>query len=188
MMWRLAASVASLLSDKIRARRLEYLTSLTGIKKYQERWQECVSSTSGYLSIATSALYIREFFNQKSKDDALELVDSVRDEFKEILRDTKWMDEKTRELALEKADKMKSFVAYPDELKDDQKIIEYYEDLEFEEGDFFSAILTISRFGTKKYMKKFRKPVDKDDWRKHAKVAIVNAFYSPLENSIRKAS
>lgn len=186
MMWRLAGSVASILSENIRERRLEYLKSLTGVTKYQDRWKECVGSTSGYLSIATSSLYIRKFFNQKSKDDALELVNMIRDEFKDILKTTEWMDDETRTIALEKAEKIKNFIAYPDELKDDSKLVEYYEDLEIDEEEFFEAILKFNKFGTKKAMRKFRTPVDKDDWKDHASVAIVNAFYNRIENSIRE--
>jgi predicted metalloendopeptidase len=185
-MWRLAGSVASILSENIRERRLQYLQTLTGVKKYQERWKECVGSTSGYLSIATSSLYIRKFFNQRSKDDALELVNMIRDEFKDILKTTEWMDDETRETALEKAEKIKNFIAYPDELKDDNKLIEYYEDLEIDSEEFFNSILKLGRFGTKKGMRKFREPVDKDDWKAHASVAVVNAFYNRIENSTRK--
>lgn len=186
MMWRLAGGVASILSENIRERRLQYLKALTGVQKYQERWKECVGSTSGYLSIATSSLYIRKFFNQKSKDDALELVNMIRDEFKDILKSTEWMDDETRAIALEKAEKMKNFIAYPDELKNDSKLIEHYEDLEIDSEEFFNSILKFNRFATKKGMRKFREPVDKNDWKDHASVAVVNAFYNSIENSIRK--
>ena len=187
MMWRLALSTSSLLSDKIRERRLEYITSLTGVKKYQERWKECVSWSSSYLSIAASALYIRNFFNQKSKDDALELVNTIRDEFENNLKSTEWMDSETRTAALEKAKKMKNFIGYPNELKDDDKLIEYYENLEINNKEFFKSYLMLNRFSAKKEMAKFREPVDKEDWKDHSDVAIINAFYSPLENSIRKS-
>lgn len=35
-------------------------------------------------------------------------------------------------------------------------------------------------------LKKLREPVNKTDWITHGRPAVVNAFYSPLENSIRK--
>ena len=35
------------------------------------------------------------------------------------------------------------------------------------------------------HWKKLREPVDKTDWKRHANPAVVNAFYSSLENSIQ---
>jgi putative endopeptidase len=187
-MWRVALSTSVFLSDDIRERRLEYLSALSGVKKYQDRWKECTSLTSSYLSIASSALYIRSYFNQKSKEDALELVNMIRDEFVSTLKSIDWMDDETREAALKKAKKMKNFIAYPDELKDDEKLIEYYQDLDIKDDEFFKSFLKMNRFAAKKAMVKFREPVDKDDWRDHANVAVINAFYSFLENSIRENS
>lgn len=96
------------------------------------------------------------------------------------------MDDETREIALEKAEKIKNFIAYPDEIMDDEKLIEYYEDLEIDQEEFYKSILKFGRFAQKKGMRKFRQSVDKDDWRDHASVAIVNAFYNRVENSIRE--
>jgi len=41
-------------------------------------------------------------------------------------------------------------------------------------------------FGTDYSFNKLRLPVNKTDWVRHARPAVVNAFYSSLENSIRK--
>lgn len=186
LMWRMALSTSSLLSDDIRQRRLEYTSVLTGVKKYKPRWKECVSWTSNYASIATSALYIRGHFDVKSKHDALELVDMIKEEFRATLKTTEWMDDKTKLSALEKAVKMTNFIGYPEELKDDKKLVEYYEGLEIDSKEFFKSYLKFNRFATKKEMSKFREPVNKTSWEDHADVALVNAFYSPSENSIRK--
>jgi predicted metalloendopeptidase len=186
-MWRIALATSSLLSDDIRARRLIYIKAVTGVEKYKPRWKECVSWTTSYLSIASSALYVRKNFNEKSKHDSLEVVNMIRDEFASTLKKTEWMDEKTRTKALEKAKKMINFIGYPDELKDDKKLNEYYHGLEINNQEFFKSYLKLNRFSTKKEMSKFRERVNKTDWEDHAEVALVNAFYSPSENSIRES-
>ncbi|CAG9805792.1 unnamed protein product [Chironomus riparius] len=185
VMWRIALSTSSLLSDDIRERRLQYTKKLTGVEKYKPRWKECVSWTSNYLSIASSALYVRKYFNEKSKHDALELVDRIKEEFRTTLKTIEWMDEKTRVAAIEKALKMTNFIGYPDELNDDKKLIEYYEDLEINNKEFFKSFLKLNRFSSKKDLVKFREIVNKTAWEDHAEVALVNAFYSPIENSIQ---
>ena len=40
-------------------------------------------------------------------------------------------------------------------------------------------------FGTNYAFSKLREKVNKTDWVRHGNPAIVNAFYSPLENSIQ---
>ena len=46
--------------------------------------------------------------------------------------------------------------------------------------------LNLTIFGTNYSFKKLRLPVNKTDWVSHGRPAVVNAYYSPLENSIRK--
>lgn len=96
------------------------------------------------------------------------------------------MDEKTRKSALEKAETMSTHIAYPDELLDDKKLEEFYEKLEISQGDYLQTILNLTLFGTEYSFSKLRKPVNKSDWVSHGRPAIVNAFYSSIENSIRK--
>lgn len=96
------------------------------------------------------------------------------------------MDEKTRANALEKAADMTSHIAYPDELLDDKKLDEFYEGLELSSADYLGSILNLTTFGTNFSFGRLRKPVNKTEWITHGRPAIVNAFYSSIENSIRK--
>lgn len=98
------------------------------------------------------------------------------------------MDEGTKESALDKAASMSSHIAYPDELLDDKKLEEFYEKLELTEGNYLESILNLTLFGIDYSFSRLRKPVNKSDWRAHGKPAIVNAFYSSIENSIRTLS
>lgn len=54
------------------------------------------------------------------------MVGNIRAEFKQIVRNIDWMDGNTRQSALEKVDAMTTHIAYPDELLDDNKLIEFY--------------------------------------------------------------
>lgn len=96
------------------------------------------------------------------------------------------MDEKTRKSALEKAMSMSTHIAYPDELLDDKKLEEFYENLELNPGDYLQSILNLTQFATNYSFSKLRKPFNKTDWLSHGRPAVVNAFYSSIENSIRK--
>ena len=43
----------------------------------------------------------------------------------------------------------------------------------------------MSKWGTNYAWKKLREKVDKTDWKRHSRPAVVNAFYSSIENSIQ---
>lgn len=57
------------------------------------------------------------------------MVTNLKDEFLNILKNTKWMDETTRRAAIEKATVMSSHIAYSNELLDDKTLEEYYSDV-----------------------------------------------------------
>lgn len=88
--------------------------------------QQIFYSDSFRFKIATSALYVRNYFNDASKKTTEQLVKDLRDTFTDVLKDIDWMDEDTKAKALEKEVAMKSHVAYPQELLDDKNIEEYY--------------------------------------------------------------
>lgn len=75
---------------------------------------------------------------------------------------------------------------FTDEIMDDRKLEEYYEGLEINPDTYLESVLRMNVFGTDYAFNKLRKPVNKTDWVTHARPAIVNAFYSSIENSIRK--
>lgn len=185
LMWRSAASAADLLSKEIRNRRLEFSKVLSGRKSFESRWQECIDVVLDNLPIATSALYVKNFFKKESRNVAREMVESIQKEFQKILENVSWMDESTREAAIKKAKAMVAHIGYPDELMNDKKLIEFYEDLSVDKNRYFESVLNVSRFDNMRLMKNLRKTVNKTDWETHANVAVINAFYNPLENSIR---
>lgn len=185
-MWRTAASVTDLMSKQIRNRHLEFSKVLSGKKSFELRWQECVDVVLESLPIATSALYVKNFFKNESRIVALEMVESIKQEFQKILEAVPWMDESTRKAALNKANKIIAHIGYPDELMNNSKLIKYYGNLTVDEGEYFESVLNITKFESMKTMESLRKLVNKTDWESHANVAVINAFYNPQENSIRK--
>ncbi|XP_049286496.1 neprilysin-2 isoform X11 [Anopheles funestus] len=186
VMWRISGFSSFFLTEKLRKRQLQYSTTVSGKQEQEPRWKECVDITSSNLRISVGALYIRKYFREDSKRAALDMVNDIKNVFIDILEKVEWMDEVTRASALEKVSAMATHIGYPDELMDDGKIAEYYKDLEFQpDSNYLNTILYMNKFGTTKAFKKLRMPVNKTDWIKHSKPAIVNAFYSPIENSIQ---
>lgn len=129
---------------------------------------------------------MRKYFRQDSKAIALEIVNEIRQEVKRLLNEVDWMDDETRQSAQNKLKAMSTHIGYPDELMDDTKIEEYYNNMKIDENNYLKSVLNVNIFNADYLFGKLRKPVNKTDWVNYANPAIVNAFYSETDNSIRK--
>ncbi|XP_014207875.1 neprilysin-2-like [Copidosoma floridanum] len=184
LMWRVAESSIDYLDDEIRKQPFEFYKITKGIKKRKPRWKECMDFASDDLLISVGALYVRKYFNKDAKSTVVEMVSDIRNEFIKILHTIDWMDNKTREAALDKAKSMTTHIAYPEELFDDEKLEKFYEKLEISSGSYLESALNLTLFGTEYAFEILRKPVNKSEWIYHGMSAIVNAYYSNTENSI----
>ncbi|XP_018009275.1 neprilysin-2-like [Hyalella azteca] len=184
MMWRLSAATISYLSEDARDLQLAYSKKITGTGKRKPRWKECMGVVSSSLPLAVGKLYAEKFFKKDAKAAADEMVSYVRAEFDKILRTVDWMDDETRIRAINKSLAITPHIAYPEELLDESKLAELFKDLRISDGELLSNMRNFTIFGTDYYFKSLRDKVDKNDWKEHGAAAVVNAFYSFLENSI----
>lgn len=206
LIWRVTVFSTYFMSSELRKRNLAYFTAISGKTEDEARWKECVDLTTSSLSISIGALYVKEHFEDSSKTGivelrqsfsdeifillvllaALEIVDNIRDEFEKILQTVDWMDDETRAAAMEKLAKMATYIGYPDEIKNVTLLEEYYDGLEIDPEHYLESYLKLKAFTVKKSFGKLWQPVDKTEWDRHAQPAQANAFYSSIENSIRK--
>lgn len=186
VIWRITGFSSFFLTEELRKRQLQYSTAISGKQEQEPRWKECIDIASGSLPLSVGALYIRKYFHEDSRKAAMEMVKDIKVEFEKILNKVDWMDEVTRKAALEKVASMDTHIGYPVELTQNEKLIEYYEKLEIDEKNYLGSVLNLNIFGTNKAFAKLRQPVNKTEWISHARPAVVNAFYSSIENSIRK--
>ncbi|KAI5692897.1 hypothetical protein M8J75_003309 [Diaphorina citri] len=185
VMWRVTAASVSYLTEAIRARQLAYSKAVSGVSEQEARWKECVGRVERGFLLAIGSLYVRKYFKEAAKSNAVEMVQLIREEMSKILSSVDWMDEVTRRAALDKAKFMTPYIAYPEELLINAKLEEYYSGLEVEPTNYLEAALNLSRFDTNYSISQLRKSVNKTDWKTHAYPTIVNAFYNPYENSIQ---
>lgn len=130
------------------------------------------------------ALYVRKYFNEHSRQAAIELVDDIHSAFIDVLNEVTWMDEKTRNEAIKKAKTLTAHIGYPDELAENDKLEEYYRELEIEPDNLLLNTLRLEVFDLDNLFNKLRKPVNKTDWETHSIPSTVGAYYSSGENSI----
>ena len=95
------------------------------------------------------------------------------------------MDGKTRQRAHKKLNAIKEYIAYPPEIMVNSNLEELYKGLKISSDSYFQNGIDMSIWSTNYHWSKLREKVDKTDWKRHANPAVVNAFYSSIENSIQ---
>ena len=102
------------------------------MENVKARWKKCVES-SGFNSFsiqtgggAASSMYVRQFFKPEEKQVLEEMIGYVRRYFSHMLDGLSWMDDETKSEAKKKMEKMDQFIAYPDELLDQETIDEFH--------------------------------------------------------------
>ncbi|XP_015111053.1 neprilysin-2 [Diachasma alloeum] len=185
VMWKAVAASVNYLNDEIRKRTFLLSSAEYGIKNKESRWKECVRAVSKKLPISVGALYVRKYFQEESKRNAVQMVHNIREQFHQILLMVDWMDSETILSAFVKAMSMTSHIAYPDELLDDRKLEEYYQGLELTDEHYLQAILNITLFDTEKSFSTLGKPLKENSWVSYgALTAQANALYCPTANNI----
>lgn len=115
------------------------------------------------------------------------MVDNILTAFKGVIEEIDWMDSTTKINARGKADTIASQMAYADELLDDSKLVEYY--LNFpavvDENNYYDSVLALGKASTAYSLGRLRQPINKTEWPAFVTPAVVNAFYSSLENTIK---
>ncbi|XP_050420480.1 neprilysin-1-like isoform X2 [Adelges cooleyi] len=183
VIWRLVQStVLPHMIDEYQYKRLDFKKILLGILSERSRWRDCVDWTNKQLGMAVGALFIRDNFSLESKVTAMDMIQSIREAFNELLNENEWMDDETRVVAREKAEAMKERIGYPDLLTDPHELDNQYIMLNVTEDQFIVNVFNVLQFDALQNLEKLRLPVDKDKW--STEPAIVNAFYNPNKNHI----
>lgn len=184
MVWRVVLQSYASLGKAWRERLQEFNGVLTGKTRETARWEQCMGSLTGSLGIALSSLYVRHFFQEDAKGSALDMVQFIVREFLAILDGIDWMDEQTRQRARAKAQSIRPYIGYPDELLNDTLVEEHYAKVVLQPDTYFENIMRLRKWSTDYAFGQLRKPHIKGEWKKHAQVAVVNAYYNSLENCI----
>jgi neprilysin len=186
IIWRDLADYIPYLTATLREKEFEFFRIITGKATSNARWSDCVKGTAGMFGIATSAMYVREYFRDpRIKSDVSEIITKITSEFEKILHQNDWMDEGTKSKALKKLRAMHSFVAYPTELLQDSYIEDYYRGLNLNTTNYLQSAIDIDKHGKNYVCGRFHKPVNRTDWIDHAGSTFVNANYNGKTNSIQ---
>jgi len=174
--WHVTHDAAPLLSSRFVEENFSfYGRTLTGAPELRARWKRGVGAVEGALAEALGKLYVAEHFPPAAKAQMLDLVDNLIEAYRQSISSLPWMTDETKAKALEKLEKFKPKVGYPDKWRD-------YSSLVIEPGDLVGNLRRAASFETDRDLGRVGQPVDPDEW--FMSPQTVNAYYNPLMNEI----
>ncbi|VDO38628.1 unnamed protein product [Onchocerca flexuosa] len=183
MIWRYTSMWNFQLDERYDDIHQEFLRTAIGKQMKSPRWKICSQIAVNQMNHASGALYVKYFFKEADKQVALEMVNLLKNAFKEMLEEYNWLHESTRQKALKKLDEMLTLIGYPEFIRRAKDLDEYYKLLHIYPNDTFVQIMTeTSRWSVENSYRKLVEPVQRTEF--SAAASIVNAFYSPLKNAI----
>ncbi|KAF2893715.1 hypothetical protein ILUMI_12459, partial [Ignelater luminosus] len=172
------------LTQELRNRELQFSKVKTGITEHKPRWKKCTELVSKNLKFSAGALYVRRYFSDNAKKIVEKLVADLKETFIEMIKEVDWMDKNTKKEALDKAAAMGAYVAYQPELIDDEKLSNYYSQLNTTADSFLEISMAVRRFLEDTNFEELQQPFISSFWIHRTFVASVNAVYRNFQNSL----
>jgi putative endopeptidase len=152
-----------------------YGTKLRGQPEPEPRWQRAARVIDGSIGEALGKLYVEKYFPPTARARMNELIDNLREVFRDRLKKLDWMSDGTRVKALAKFDRFSQKIGHPEKFRDYSKVT-------LRRDDYLGNVQRAARFETRREMARVGKPVDKTEW--HMTPQTVNAYFNPLQNEI----
>ena len=152
-----------------------YSQTLRGTRQPKLRWKRVLDAEEGAMGEALGQLFVKEYFNEKAKQRYSQMVENVRDAYKERIAKLSWMTDSTKKKAYAKLAKITKKVGYPDKWKD-------FSALKIDRGPYVLNIHRANEWWFQHDLNKLGKPVDREEWGMSPQT--YNAYYNPSNNEI----
>ncbi|XP_037557110.2 neprilysin-1-like [Dermacentor silvarum] len=162
-----------------------YLQVTYGVQKAKPHWQYCLENVVDTMPFVIGGMYIEKNFNVTAKNDVETMIERIKKTFNDSLSTRPWMDNSTKETALQKLIKMTNKIGFPPWILNETVMEHQFRYVpHFNLSDpFFKIILLFQDNAAIKTLLLLRKTPDKkNNW--ITAPAVVNAFYSPGTNEM----
>jgi endothelin-converting enzyme len=186
--WQAIYNYANALNDEVRKPIRKLTATLIGTdpKVVKPRWDTCLDEVNGFVGFLAGRYYVLDKFGGDAKERADDFVNSIKQVFVQRLPDLTWLDDKTRERAVQKVDQLIRKVGYPDKTPDIMSPVslsDYYTDLELKGSDFFGNYMRGREWAISQQWKQVGQTPDRSKWFMNPQE--VNAYYNPSFNEVR---
>ncbi|XP_031783498.1 neprilysin-2 [Nasonia vitripennis] len=182
--WKLVEQALAYMPRTLRQIASAFTKEVSGTTRIMNRESWCLNEIMEAFPISLSAMYVRKYFNNDINEKVTEILHNVKNQIKKNLEQIDWMDNTTRTAAIEKLQAMEASIGHADELLDNEKINDYYSELEINVGNYLESAFNITRFLENKNYRALRKSAGIGDWIFSKNAAIINAFYILQKNTL----
>jgi endothelin-converting enzyme/putative endopeptidase len=152
-----------------------YRAGLQGIEEPRPQWKRAVESVNNNMGELLGQLYVDRHYTDESRVRMEQMIDNLKEAYRQSILALDWMSEETKQQALEKLSKFTPKIGYPQDWRD-------YSSMEIVEGDLLANIKSTAAFEYRRNLDKLDRPVDKMEWFMNPQT--VNAYYNPVWNEI----
>src|SRR5204862_2250306 len=144
--------------------------TLSGQKEQQARWKRAITTVSGgdfgvgdrfgtfgTMGFGVGQLYTAKYFPAEAKAKIQALVTNLMAAYRSRIQKLDWMDDNTKEQALQKLDTYTIKVEFPDHTRDYSKLV-------VRKDDLIRNVRRAAQADWDFYSGRFNGPVDKTDW------------------------
>ncbi len=175
MKYNLIADFAAYLDDNTYMDKFIYSSSMSGAKEPRPRWKRVLDAQEGAMGEALGQLFVKEYFNATAKKRYENLVEEIRDAYRNRIEKLTWMSDDTKAKAFDKLNRITKKVGYPDKWKD-------FSAMQISKASFVENMQAANMWWHKYRVNKLNKPVDRTEW--DMTPQTYNAYYNPSNNEI----
>ncbi|OAX84368.1 hypothetical protein ACJ72_01260 [Emergomyces africanus] len=150
----------------------------------EERWEKCIPAMDTDLGWILSKIFIEKAFSEESKKFGDQIISDIKAVFVETLKDTTWISEEVRNVAIKKVGNIIQKIGYSTEspdVRDAEDLKQWYSGLTVSDA-FFDNRVNAQKFLARRKWAKLGKPTDRAEW--GMTMSTVNAYYNPPGNEI----
>lgn len=174
--WHVLHNAAPFLHDEVELENFNFFgKALSGQQVQEPRWKRASKVINGSIGEALGQLYVEKYFPPEAREKMNELVNNLREVFKDHLQKLDWMSDATKEKAMAKFNHFTQKIGYPAKFRD-------YSSIDLKRDDYLGNVLRSSAFEVHRRDARIGKPVDKTEW--EMTPPTVNAYFNPLQNEI----
>lgn len=179
MTYNIINAYSSYLTEEMDTLSHQYGMALFGVTEMTAREERSYNAVRSLFAPVVGQYYGETYFGEDAKKDATEITKNLIQTYREKLEQNDWLSESTKEKAILKLDTMQIYIGYPDETGIDPLFYEVSFD---PNKTIIENLDAYTRQAQQDLFSKYGKPHNKDIWT--ATGDTVNAFYSPINNSI----
>ena len=174
--WHILHDAAPFLHNEVEVENFNFFgKTLSGQPQQEPRWKRAAKVIDREIGEALGQLYVEKYFTAQAKQRMAELVNNLREVFKDHLQKLDWMSEPTRQKALVKFERFVHKIGYPDKFRD-------YSSVDIRPDDYLGDVRRADIFEVARQTARIGKPVDKSEW--GMTPPTVNAYFNPTMNEI----